>query len=94
MSIPSENLPQQQNVRYIEGQAESFPILYTVKEVASLLKTNIDYVHLLRKAGLLPFLKLGQYKVRRQALLDFLCKYEGYDLTDPFCVKELNNGKN
>ena len=70
-------------------------VLYTVKEVAMLLKTNVDYVHKLRKAGLLPFLKLGQYKVRRQALLDFLRKYEGKDLTNPFNIKELdNNGEN
>ncbi len=65
-------------------------ILYTVKEVSELLKTNVDYVHKLRKAGVLPFLKLGQYKVRRQALLDFLERYEGKDLTDPFQIKELN----
>lgn len=65
-------------------------VLYTVKEVAELLKTNIDYVHKLRKAGLLPFLKIGQYKVRKQALDIFLERYEGKDLTDPFDVKELN----
>lgn len=65
-------------------------VLYTVKEVAELLKTNIDYVHKLRKAGLLPFLKIGQYKVRKQSLELFLEKYEGKDLTDPFDVKELN----
>ena len=64
--------------------------LYTVKEVAELLKTNVDYVHKLRKAGLLPFLKIGQYKVRKQALELFLERYEGKDLTDPFDVKELN----
>ena len=65
-------------------------VLYTVKEVAELLKTNIDYVHKLRKAGLLPFLKIGQYKVRKQSLELFLERYEGKDLTDPFNVKELN----
>ena len=65
-------------------------VLHTVKEVAELLKTNIDYVHKLRKAGLLPFLKIGQYKVRKQALELFLERYEGKDLTDPFDVKELN----
>lgn len=74
---------------------ETENILYTVKEVASLLKTNIDYVHKLRKSGVLPFLKLGQYKVRKQALFDFLSRYEGKDLTDPFCIKELDyNGEN
>ena len=65
-------------------------VLYTVKEVSELLKTNIDYVHKLRKAGLLPFLKIGQYKVRKQSLELFLERYEGKDLTDPFDVKELN----
>ena len=58
--------------------------------MAELLKTNIDYVHKLRKAGLLPFLKIGQYKVRKQSLELFLERYEGKDLTDPFDVKELN----
>ena len=65
-------------------------VLYTVKEVAELLKTNVDYVHKLRKAGLLPFLKIGQYKVRKQSLELFLETYEGKDLTDPFNIKELN----
>ena len=64
-------------------------VLYTVKEVATLLKTNVDYVHKLRKAGLLPFLKLGQYKIRKQSLDEFLSRYEGYDLTNPFDIKEL-----
>ena len=58
-------------------------VLYTVKETAAILKTNIGYVHKLRTSGLLPFLKLGQYKVRKQALDEFLKKYEGYDLTQP-----------
>lgn len=65
-------------------------ILYTVKEVATLLKTNVDYVHKLRKSRLLPFLKLGQYKVRKEALNDFLSRYEGKDLTNPFKIKELD----
>jgi excisionase family DNA binding protein len=66
-------------------------ILYTVKEVAELLKTNVDYIHKLRKSGLLPFLKLGQYKVRRESLLAFLANYEGKDLTDPFNIVDLED---
>lgn len=69
-------------------------VLYTVKEVAALLKTNVDYVHKLRKAGLLRFLKLGQYKVRKQTLNDFLSQFEGKDLTDPFDVKDLDYTSN
>lgn len=65
-------------------------LLYNVKEVAEILKTNVTYVHKLRKAGLLPFLKLGTYKVRAEALNEFLEKYENYDLTDPDNVRELS----
>jgi len=57
-------------------------ILYTVSEVAKLIKTNTNYVYELIKKGFLPALKLGSYKVRRVALLEFLEKYEGKDLTD------------
>lgn len=63
--------------------------LYNVKEVAEILKTNVSYVHSLRKAGVLPFIKLGTYKVRTEALNEFLKKYEGYDLTDPDNIKKL-----
>ncbi len=65
-------------------------ILYTVKEVAQILKTNVDYVHKLRKANILPFLKIGQYKVLRTSLLSFLSAHEGQDLTNPSDIKELN----
>ena len=74
----------------MKGVSQSDCVLYTVKEVAMLLKTNVDYVHKLRRAGLLPFLKLGQYKVRRESLIEFLKRYEGKDLTDPFDIKELD----
>lgn len=39
---------------------------------------------------LVPFLKIGQYKVRAESLYTFLEQYEGKDLTDPFNVKELD----
>ena len=62
-------------------------MLLTMKEVSEVLKTNVTYVHRLRKAGLLPCIKLGTYKVRKEALEKFLQKYEGYDLTVPEAVK-------
>lgn len=65
-------------------------VLYTVAEVAKLIKTNTNYVYKLIKKGFLPALKLGSYKVRRAALLEFLEKYEGYDLTNPYEVKKLD----
>ena len=69
--------------------AESQDVLYTVNEVAKLIKCNTNYVYDLIKAGLLPALKLGSYKIRRTALLEFLEKNEGKDLTDPFNIKPL-----
>lgn len=64
-------------------------LVYTVPEVAKILKTNVDYIHRLRRSGKLRFLKLGCYKVRREELIRFLAEFEGKDLTDPFNVKEL-----
>ena len=64
------------------------PILYTAPEVVKLLKTNQYYVHKLRKAGLLPFLKLGQYKCRKESLEKFLANHEGEELTDPMNVRQ------
>lgn len=63
--------------------------LLTVKEVSQILKTNVDYVHSLRKSGLLPFIKIGCYKCRKQALMEFLEDMEGMDITNPYKVREL-----
>ena len=64
-------------------------VLYTVAETAKLLKTNPNYVYLLIKQGFLPALKLGSMKIRREAIDEFLKKYEGLDLTDLNNIKEL-----
>lgn len=64
-------------------------MLYTVSEVAKILKCNVAFVHKLRQAGLIPFLKLGCYKCRRESLERFLLENEGKDLTDPFDIKQL-----
>ena len=64
-------------------------VLYTVGEVAKLIKTNQAYVYRLINAGLLPVLKLGSYKVRKVSLMSFLERYEGKDLTDVGNIKEL-----
>lgn len=66
-------------------------VIYTVKEVSTILKSNVSYVHKLRKAGLLPFLKIGSYKVRKSSLDAFLERYEGYDVSNPYEVKKLDN---
>jgi len=68
-------------------------VLYTVAEVAKLIKTNPAYVYSLIKAKLLPTLKLGSMKIRRSALLEFLVRFEGYDLTNPEEIKQLKLNK-
>lgn len=62
-------------------------MLYTVKQVAEILQTNTDYVHKLRKSGVLKFMKLGQLKCRKETLEAFLRKYDGCE-DDPFNLKE------
>lgn len=68
-------------------------VLYTVAETAKLLKTNTNYVYDLINKGLLSALKLGSYKIRRSTLMEFLEKFEGYDLSDVNNVKELTKGE-
>lgn len=63
--------------------------VYTVKEVAQLLKVNVNTVHKFRKSGMLKFMKIGSFKVRESSLEDFLKKYDGYDVSDPENVREL-----
>jgi len=71
--------------------ASNEKLLYTVKEVSELLHTNTTYVYNLIKAGLLPVMKLGTYKVRKESLIKFLVDYEGKDLTDPSNIRIISD---
>lgn len=64
-------------------------MLFTVKEVAGIIKTNPSYVYRLINCGKLPAIKLGTYKVRKEALEDFLKSHEGMDVTDPDNIRPL-----
>lgn len=68
-------------------------MLYTVPEVAEILKTNVDYVYKLQRAGLLKFIKIGRFKCRRSTLEKFLDTYDGFDVSNPECIKELDQGE-
>ncbi|NBK77411.1 DNA-binding protein [bacterium D16-76] len=68
-------------------------MLYTVSEVAKICKTDVHRIYEFIKAGLLPALKLGSLKVRKESLDDFLEKYEGYDLTDIQNITKLDTTK-
>lgn len=67
-------------------------MLYTVPEVAAILKTNVDYVYRLQRAGLLKFMKVGRLKCRKSTLEQFLAKYDGFDISDPFNIQEITEG--
>lgn len=67
-------------------------MLYTAKEIAKILKVNVDYVHKLRKSGILPFMKMGQFKCLRSSLEKFLQDYEGKDVTNPENIHDLEEG--
>ncbi|MDL2294360.1 helix-turn-helix domain-containing protein [Ruminococcaceae bacterium OttesenSCG-928-D13] len=56
--------------------------LYTVKEAAEILRTNPTYVYSLIHKNLLPAMKLGQFKIRKESLEKFIESCEGKDLTD------------
>lgn len=68
-------------------------LLFTVPEVAAILKTNTDYVHKLRRAGLLQFMKIGRFKCRKTTLENFLAKYDGFNITDPDNIKKIEEGE-
>lgn len=65
-------------------------LLYTVKEASAALGINVHTVYSLIKKGLLPALKLGSFKIRKESLEEFVRKYEGMDLSDLNNIKELN----
>ena len=56
-------------------------VLYTISEVAELLKVNKNTVYQLIRRGYLRSIKSGCRKVTRKAILDFLDKYDGTELT-------------
>ena len=62
-------------------------LLYTIIEVAKLLKVNRNFVYELINAGLIRSIKLGCRKVTRKSLLEFLEKYDGLDFDEMIASK-------
>lgn len=52
-------------------------MLYTVKETAATLGVNVHLVYNLIRKGLLPAMKLGSLKIRKETLEEFVSTYEG-----------------
>lgn len=66
---------------------KSTDLVYTISEVAELLKVNKNYVYTLINKGLLRSTKLGCRKVTRMALLEFLDSNDGLDFDEVLSVK-------
>ena len=66
-------------------------ILYSVKDLKTVLSLGEATIYQLLHAGLLPYLNLGGAKVRKAAVEEFVAKYEGYDLSDINNIKPLTN---
>ncbi len=65
-------------------------LLYTVPEVAKILKVDQHKVYELIDKKILIGLKLGRLKVTRMELFRFLKDYAGKDLSDLNNIKSLN----
>lgn len=64
-------------------------LIYTVKEVATLLHTSPNYIYELIDKGYLPCIQLQSKKVLKTSLEKFLIINEGNDLSDLNNVKKL-----
>lgn len=59
------------------------PLLLEVKEAAVEMRTSTATIYRLINAGVLPVLKLGRLKVPYKALVEFVDRYVGHDITNP-----------
>ena len=75
------------NIKKVDNKIEE--VLYSIKEVATLLHTSPNYVYDLVNAGMLKSIKIRSRKVRRSSLLEFLDQYEGMDISDICNIKPL-----
>ena len=74
--------------KLMDGRGVYFAPVYDGAVRCVTLQDGFGPVHL----WLLPFLKLGQLKCRREAVEEFLRKYEGYDVSDPNNIVPLETG--
>ncbi len=64
-------------------------MIYTVKEVATILHSSPNYVYTLIKKGYLPAVKLGSVKILKKTLEQFLTENQGNDLSNLDEIKKL-----
>ena len=80
--LKSHNLIDTSNNIIIVFTSEPEELVYSVAEVAKLLKTGKNRIYSLIDAGYLPALNFGSKKIRKSSLVNFLEEYENKDLSD------------
>lgn len=65
-------------------------MVYTVEEVAVIMRTSKQYVYSLVNAHQLRVLKIPHTRIRKSELERFLKDNEGMDLSNPTEPKEIN----
>lgn len=73
----------------LQLQEKRLPLLLEVKEVAAEMRTSSAMIYRLINAGVLPVLKLGRIKVPYKAMVDFVDRYVGHDVTNPEAIHTL-----
>ena len=80
----------QHSLQVQAGTGTRLPLLLEVKEAAAEMRTSPATIYRLINAGVLPVLKLGRLKVPYKALVDFVDRYVGHDLTNPNSIHLLS----
>lgn len=65
-------------------------MIYTVREVATILRTSPNYVYKLIEKGCLPAIRLGSVRILKKSLEQFLTTNQGNDLSNINEIKKLD----
>ena len=80
---------EKQGFSWVHEEGTRLPLLLEVKEAAAEMRTSPAMVYRLINAGVLPVLKLGRLKVPYKAIVEFVDRYTGHDVTDPEYIHKL-----
>lgn len=69
-------------------------IIYTVSEISKILKVNKNKIYEYIHSGLLEAMKIGSYKVSHSALISFVEKYKGMDITNVHDIRPIRKEGN
>ena len=85
----TEQVAESKQISQSQAAGNRLPLLLEVKEAAAEMRTSPATVYRLINAGILPVLKLGRIKVPYKAIVEFVDRYIGHDVTDPNAIHKL-----